>query len=52
MRKDGVDIIDLAEAIDLDLLGDTFRALCERFADARVYERILTYAGKPSPQGE
>ncbi len=29
----------------MDLLGDGFRALCERFADARVYERILTYSG-------
>ncbi len=48
MRKDGIDIIDLAEANGLDLLGDTFRALCDRFGDARVYERILTYAGKTS----
>jgi hypothetical protein len=50
MRKDGVDIVDLAEANGLDLLGDAFRALCDRFADARVYERILTYAGTPPPR--
>lgn len=52
MRKDGVDIVDLAEANGLDLLGDAFRALCDRFADDRVYERILLYAGKLRPRGE
>jgi len=50
MRKDGVDIIELAEAHGLDLLGDAFRALCSRFADAHVYERILLYAGQTSPR--
>jgi hypothetical protein len=48
MRKDGIDVIDLAEAHAIDLLGDAFRALCDRFADARVYERILIHAGKSS----
>ena len=52
MRKDGIDIIDLAEANDLDLLGDAFRTLCDRFADRRVYERILNFAGKPSPRND
>ncbi len=46
MRKDGVDIVELAEANGIDILGDAFRSLCDRFADARVYERILLYAGK------
>jgi hypothetical protein len=46
MRKDGVDVVELAEANGIDLLGDAFRSLCDRFADARVYERILLYAGK------
>lgn len=46
MRKDGIDVIELAEANGIDLLGDAFRALCDRFADARVYERVLQYAGK------
>ena len=46
IRKDAIDIIELAEANDLDLLGEAFRALCDRFADVRVYERILQYAGK------
>jgi hypothetical protein len=46
MRKDGVDIVELAEVNGIDLLGDAFRSLCDRFGDARVYERILQYAGK------
>ncbi len=46
MRKDGIDVVELAEASGIDLLGERFRALCDRFADARVYERILQYAGK------
>lgn len=46
MRKDGVDVVELAEANGIDLLGESFRALCDRFADARVYERVLQYAGK------
>lgn len=46
MRKDGIDVVELAEANGIDLLGDGFRALCDRFADARTYERILHYAGK------
>lgn len=46
MRKDGVDVVDLAEANGIDVLGEAFRSLCDRFADARIYERILQYAGK------
>lgn len=46
MRKDGIDIVELAEANGIDLLGNHFRSLCERFADARVHERVLQYAGK------
>lgn len=46
MRKDGIDIVELADANGIDLLGEAFRALCDRFADARVYERILQYAAK------
>jgi hypothetical protein len=46
MRKDGIDIVELAEANGIDLRGEPFRSLCDRFADARVYERILQYAGK------
>lgn len=46
MRKDGVDVVELAEANGIDLLGDAFRSLCDRFADGSVYERILLYAGK------
>lgn len=46
MRKDGIDVVELAEVNGIDLLGADFRSLCERFADARVYERVLQYAGK------
>lgn len=46
MRKDAVDIIDLAEGNGIDLQGEEFRALCRRFADEQVYRRILAYAGK------
>ena len=46
LRKDGIDIVELAETNGIDLLGEPFRALCDRFADTRVYERILQYAGK------
>lgn len=46
MLKDGVDVVELAEANGLDLRGGEFRTLCDRFADARVHERILQLAGK------
>jgi len=46
MRKDAVDIVELAESQGIDLHGEEFRALCGRFADESVYRRILVYAGK------
>lgn len=46
MLKDAVDVVELAAANGIDLLGEEFRALCDRFADARVHERILRLAGK------
>lgn len=49
MRRDAVDIIDLAEQGGIDLEGDRFRNLCDRFGDRRVQERILQYAGKRAP---
>jgi hypothetical protein len=49
MRRDAVDIIDLAEHAGIDLEGDRFRSLCDRFADGRVQERILQYAGRRAP---
>jgi hypothetical protein len=49
MRRDAVDIIDLAEQAGIDLEGDHFRSLCDRFADGRVLGRILQYAGKKTP---
>jgi hypothetical protein len=47
--RDAVDIIDLAEQAGIDLEGDRFRTLCDRFADGRVLGRILQYAGKKTP---
>lgn len=44
--KDAVDIVELTAANGIDLGGETFRVLCDRFADARVRERILRLAGK------
>lgn len=46
MRKDGIDVVELAETNGIDLLGPVFRAPCDRFADARVYARVLQYAGE------
>jgi hypothetical protein len=46
MRQDALDILDLAERSDMDLDGDRFRDLCERYADEAIRERILAYAGK------
>jgi len=48
LRKDGIDIVELAERHDIDLRGKGFRKLSERFADTRIYERILVYAGESS----
>lgn len=45
--KDAVDVVELAAANGIDLRGEEFRALCDRFADTRVYERILQLAGEP-----
>ncbi|MCC6765933.1 MAG: hypothetical protein IT293_14845 [Deltaproteobacteria bacterium] len=46
MLKDAVDIVELAAANGIDLLGAAFRGLCDRFGDARIHERILDLAGK------
>lgn len=43
--KDAVDVVELAAAHGIDLGGEEFRTLCDRFADARVHERILQLAG-------
>jgi hypothetical protein len=46
LRQDALDILDLAEGARIDLEGDAFREMCERYADPAVRERILVYAGK------
>lgn len=35
MRKDGIDVVELAEANGIDVAGDAFRSLRDRFGDAR-----------------
>jgi len=45
LRKDAIDIVDLAEKNGIDLRGEEFRQQCERFADRAIYDRILRYAG-------
>jgi hypothetical protein len=46
LRQDALDILDLAERADIDLEGERFRNLCDRFADESIYGRLLVYAGK------
>jgi hypothetical protein len=46
IRQDALDIIDLAERAEIDLAGERFRDLCERFANPDIHGRILAYAGK------
>jgi hypothetical protein len=48
LRQDALDILDLAERARIDLEGDAFRQLCERYADLKIRDRILLYAGKSS----
>jgi hypothetical protein len=48
LRQDALDIIDLADVARVDLEGETFRELCDRYADAKIRDRILEYAGKSS----
>lgn len=46
LRQDALDILDLAERAEIDLEGEHFRNLCDRFADKTIHGRILVYAGK------
>jgi len=39
--KDLVDVLSLAEANKLDVRGDSFRALCEKYGSREIYERIV-----------
>ncbi len=45
LRKDAIDIVELAERNGIDLRGEDFRQQCERFADHAIYDKILVYAG-------
>lgn len=45
LRKDAVDIVELAEKNGIDLRGEDFRRQCEKFADGTIYDKILQYVG-------
>jgi hypothetical protein len=46
LRQDALDVIDLAEHAGMDLEGEEFRILCQRFANGDIRDRILVYAGR------
>ncbi len=48
--KDLVDVLSLVEANKIDVRGDKFRSLCDKYGDAKIYERILDF-GQGQGQG-
>ena len=40
--KDLLDVMSLIEANAVDVRGDKFRFLCEKYGSAEIYERILS----------
>jgi hypothetical protein len=44
--KDIIDIISLADANGIDVRGDKFRQLCERYGSTVIYERILAFSSQ------
>jgi hypothetical protein len=41
--KDLVDVLSLVDANRIDVRGDKFRSLCDKYGDAKIYERILDF---------
>lgn len=41
--KDFVDVLSLIEVNHIDVRGEKFRALCDKFGDARIYERLVSF---------
>ena len=41
--KDLVDVLSLVDANHIDVRGDKFRSLCDKYGDAKIYERILDF---------
>jgi predicted nucleotidyltransferase len=41
--KDLMDVLSLVEIHKLDVRGDSFRALCEKYGSKEIYERIVSF---------
>ena len=41
--KDLVDVLSLVDANRIDVRSDKFRSLCDKYGDAKIYERILDF---------
>ena len=41
--KDFMDVLSLIQANDLDVGSDSFKALCKKYGNAGVYERIVAF---------
>jgi Uncharacterised nucleotidyltransferase len=41
--KDLVDVLSLIDANEIDVRSDKFRSLCDKYGDAKIYERILDF---------
>jgi hypothetical protein len=41
--KDLMDVLSLVQENKLDVRGDNFRALCERYGNREIYERIVAF---------
>lgn len=42
--KDFMDVLSLIEANRIDVRGDKFRALCDKYGDEKIYARIIDFA--------
>lgn len=41
--KDFTDVLSLAQVNKVDLRGDSFRALCEKYGSKEIYERLVAF---------
>ena len=41
--RDFMDVLSLAQANNLDVRSDNFRALCEKYGSKEIYERIVAF---------
>jgi len=42
--KDFTDVLSLVEANRIDVRSDKFRALCDKYGNKKIYERIIDFA--------